>query len=75
MTRQDEEFKSGSCHGATLTSASPFAGREDAERRHATVAHIVQLEVKDLIGQPEERFQAVARRIMEKNAELYRRLA
>jgi hypothetical protein len=48
---------------------------ELSKREGLTVAQIVELGIKDLIGQPEERFQAVAHRIMEKNAELYRRLA
>jgi hypothetical protein len=36
---------------------------------------IVQLGVGDFISQPDETFRAAAKRVMEKNAELYRRLA
>jgi hypothetical protein len=48
---------------------------ELSKRERLTVAQIMQLGIKDLIGLPEERFQTVTRSIMEKNAELYRRLA
>jgi hypothetical protein len=40
-----------------------------------TVAQLVQLGVRDFVSQPDEAFHAAARRVMEKNAELYRRLA
>jgi len=59
----------------TLSSEEVQCLEELSKREGLTVAQIVQLGIKDLISQPEERFQAVARRIMEKNAELYRRLA
>ncbi|MFQ5897400.1 MAG: DNA-binding protein [Candidatus Methylomirabilia bacterium] len=40
-----------------------------------TVAQLVRLGVRDLISQPDEAFHAAAQRVLEKNAELYRRLA
>jgi hypothetical protein len=59
----------------TLSAEDVRRLEELSKREGLTVAQILQLGVKDLIGQPDERFQAVTRRIMEKNAELYRRLA
>ena len=59
----------------TLSSEEVQRLEELSKREGLTVAQIVQLGIKDLISQPEERFQAITRRVMEKNAELYRRLA
>jgi predicted DNA-binding protein len=59
----------------TLSSEEVQRLEELSKREGLTVAQIVELGIKDLISQPEERFQAITRRVMEKNAELYRRLA
>lgn len=49
---------------------------EELSRREGlSVEQMVRLGLNDFIGQPEESFQAAARRVMEKNAELYRRLS
>jgi predicted DNA-binding protein len=40
-----------------------------------TVEQMVRLGINDFIGQPDESFRTVVRRVMEKNAELYRRLS
>ena len=40
-----------------------------------TVEQVVRLGINDFIGQPDESFRAAAKRVMEKNAELYRRLS
>ena len=40
-----------------------------------TVEQIVRLGINDFIGQPDDVFHAAAKRVMEKNAELYRRLS
>lgn len=44
-------------------------------REGLTVEQIVRLGINDFIGQPDDAFRAAAKRVMEKNAELYRRLA
>jgi antitoxin FitA len=46
-----------------------------SQREGLTVEQIVRLGISDFIGEPEETFRSVARRVMEKNAELYRRLS
>jgi hypothetical protein len=44
-------------------------------REGLTVEQIVRLGINDFIGQPDDAFRSAAKRVMEKNAELYRRLA
>ena len=44
------------------------------KREGLTVEQMVHLSVRDLVGQPDDAFHAAAKRVMEKNAELYRRL-
>lgn len=46
-----------------------------SEREGLTVEQVVRLCVRDLIAQPDDAFRSAAKRVMEKNAELYRRLA
>lgn len=46
-----------------------------SEREGLTVEQLVRLCVHDLIAQPDESFQITAKRVIEKNAELYRRLS
>ncbi len=48
---------------------------ELSKREGLTVEQIVRLGINDFIGQPDDSFRAVVRRVMEKNAELYRRLS
>jgi predicted DNA-binding protein len=45
------------------------------KREGLTVEQMVRLGIHDFIGQPDDAFHAAARRVMEKNAELYRRLS
>ena len=45
------------------------------KREGLTVEQIAQLAIHDFIGQPDDAFHAAAKRVMEKNAELYRRLS
>lgn len=45
------------------------------KREGLTVEQIVRLSINDLIGQPDDAFRTAAKRVMEKNTELYRRLA
>jgi hypothetical protein len=45
------------------------------KREGLTVEQIAQLGIHDFIGQPEDTFRAAAKRVMEKNADLYRRLS
>ena len=46
-----------------------------SEREGLAIDQLVRLCVRDLITQPDEFFQIAAKRVMEKNAELYRRLS
>lgn len=48
---------------------------ELSKREGLTVEQMVRLGINDFIGQPDESFRAATRRVMEKNAELYRRLS
>ena len=45
------------------------------KREGLTVEQMVRLSVCDFIGQPDVTFHAAAKRVMGKNAELYRRLS
>jgi antitoxin FitA len=46
-----------------------------SKREGLTVEQMVRLGINDFIGQPDESFRTAAKRVMEKNAELYRRLS
>lgn len=59
----------------SLTEEEARRLEELSEQVGLTVAQLVRLGVRDLVGQSDEAFHAAARRVMEKNAELYRRLA
>jgi len=48
---------------------------ELGKREGLTVEQMVRLGIHDFIGQPDDAFRAAANRVMEKNAELYRRLS
>ena len=48
--------------------------KELSKRESLTVEQMVRLGIHDFIGQPDDAFRAAAKRVMEKNAELYRRL-
>lgn len=45
------------------------------KREGLTIEQIVRLGISDFIGQPDEGFRAAAKRVMEKNVQLYRRLS
>jgi predicted transcriptional regulator len=45
------------------------------KRESLLVEQIVRLAIHDLIGQPDDAFHATAKRVLKKNAELYRRLS
>lgn len=45
------------------------------KREGLTVEQIVRLSICDLIGQSDDAFRTSAKRVLEKNAELYRRLS
>jgi hypothetical protein len=49
--------------------------RELAARFDVTLEDLVLLSVDELLARPDETFQQAMRRTMEKNKELYRRLA
>ena len=44
------------------------------KREGLTVEQMVRLGIHDFIGQPDDAFHAATKQVMEKNAELYRRL-
>jgi predicted transcriptional regulator len=46
-----------------------------AERLHLSPQELATAHVLDLLAKPDERFEEAARYVLEKNAELYRRLA
>ncbi len=46
-----------------------------AERLKVSVDELAAAAVRDLIAQPDDDFERAARRVLEKNRELYRRLA
>ncbi len=48
---------------------------ELGSREGLTVEQMVRLGIQDLISQPDEAFHAAVQRVLQKNAELYRRLA
>ncbi len=48
---------------------------ELGKREGLSVEQMARLSIHDFINQPDEAFHASAKRILEKNAELYRRLA
>ena len=45
------------------------------KREGLTVEQMVRLGIHDFIDQPDDAFHTVAKRVMEKNTELYRRLS
>lgn len=45
------------------------------KREGLTVEQMVCPGLRDFIGQPDDAFRAAAKRVMDKNAELYRRLS
>ena len=44
-------------------------------REDLTVEQIAQLSVRELMGQPDDNFKIAAKRVIENNPELYRRLS
>jgi predicted transcriptional regulator len=46
-----------------------------AERFNLTVEELAGASVRELLAKPDERFEEIARRVLQKNEELYRRLA
>ena len=49
--------------------------REKAEKYGLRPEQLVTASVEDLIGQPDPDFEAVVKRVLAKNKDLYRRLA
>ena len=58
-----------------LTGAQEQALTEAAGRLQVRAEDLAAAAVRDLVAQPSSEFDAVARRVLEKNVELYRRLA
>jgi predicted transcriptional regulator len=49
--------------------------QEIAARLKITPEDLVRVSIEELLSQPEEAFQQAAQRVLDKNSELYRRLA
>lgn len=49
--------------------------REAAERYGVSPEDLARVSVEELIARPDEKFERAARHVLEKNEELYRRLA
>lgn len=64
---------------ATLTTSlsdeEMWRLEELSKREGLTVEQMVRLGIHDFIGQPDDAFRTAAKRVMEKNANLYRRLS
>ena len=58
-----------------LTGAQEQALAEVASRLRVRPEELAAAAVRDFVAQPGPEFDQVARRVLEKNAELYRRLA
>lgn len=48
---------------------------QEAERLGVPAAELARAAVSDLLATPDEEFRVVAQRVLQKNQELYRRLA
>ena len=49
--------------------------REVASRLGVSPEDLARMSVEELLARPDEKFEEAARHVLEKNAELYRRLA
>ena len=49
--------------------------KEIAARLQVTLEDLLRVSLEELLTRPDDAFQNVARHVLEKNAELYRRLA
>lgn len=58
-----------------LTESQIEALRERAKSLGISVEQLASAAIADLVGQPAADFESAARRVLSKNAELYRRLA
>ncbi|MCP9793346.1 DNA-binding protein [Vulcanococcus limneticus Candia 3F8] len=58
-----------------LSDQQAEALREAATRLQVSEAELAAAAVRDLLAQPSADFEAAAQRVLEKNQELYRRLA
>jgi hypothetical protein len=59
----------------TLSDDHLLKLKETAARYSVSLEELVQASVEDLLSRPEEAFQRAVDYVLEKNAELYRRLA
>ena len=61
----------------TISLSDEEMRRLDAlsKREGLTIEQMVRLGIHDFIGQSDDAFHAAAKRVMEKNAKLYRRLS
>ena len=59
----------------TLSDARLAQLQELATRFHVSPEELVRVSVEELLAQPDDEFQQVVAAVLEKNTELYRRLA
>ena len=59
----------------TLSDEHLLRLQEIAERFGVSPEELARVSVEELIARPDERFEQAARHVLEKNEELYRRLA
>jgi antitoxin FitA len=61
----------------TISLSDEEFRRLEAMGKHKglTIKQMARLGISDFIGQPDDAFRAAAKRVIEKNAELYRRLS
>ena len=59
----------------TLSDEHMLRLRETAERFGVSPEDLARVSVEELIARPDEKFEQAAKYVLEKNGELYRRLA
>ncbi len=59
----------------TLSDEQLIKLREIASRFQLTTEELVRISIEDLLSHPEEEFREALKYVVQKNAELYRRLA
>jgi predicted transcriptional regulator len=59
----------------TLSDEHMLRLREAAERFGVTPEELARVSIEELVARPDEKFEQATRYVLEKNEELYRRLA
>jgi hypothetical protein len=58
-----------------LSPAQTERLRQEAERLHVTPEDLARAALSDLLSEPDDTFKTAAERVLQKNADLYRRLS